>query len=213
MSGWTFEDLEKEIDWEKMGGVVPIVVQDTEGEVLTLAYTDKEALKRSLETGYAHYYSRSQKRVRMKGEVSGNVQSLKEVRVDCDGDALLFVVEQKGPACHTGNYSCFYRKAIEPEKKVPAPDYSLSVLKELEEVIEQRKKTPMEDSYTARLFSEGKERIYKKFGEESVEVLLAEGREKIVYEVADLLYHLLVLLRYNDIDLGEIMAELKRRRR
>ncbi|HCZ06350.1 MAG: phosphoribosyl-AMP cyclohydrolase / phosphoribosyl-ATP pyrophosphohydrolase [Thermotogota bacterium] len=213
MSGWTFEDLDKEIDWKKMDGVVPVVVQDTEGDVLTLAYTDKEALKRSLETGYAHYYSRSQKRVRMKGEVSGNVQSLKEVRVDCDGDALLFVVEQKGPACHTGNYSCFYRKAIEPEKEVSTPDYSLSILKELEEVIEQRKKAPMEDSYTSRLFSEGKEKIYKKFGEEAVEVLLAEGRERIVYEVADLLYHLLVLLRYNDIDLGEIMAELKRRRR
>ncbi|ASI98598.1 bifunctional phosphoribosyl-AMP cyclohydrolase/phosphoribosyl-ATP diphosphatase HisIE [Thermococcus celer] len=205
------DDLIEKVDWEKNNGIVPVVVQDTNGEVLTLAYVDREALKRTLETGYAHYYSRSKKRVRMKGEVSGNTQRVREVRVDCDSDALLFIVEQKGVACHTGNYSCFYRKLGEPERVLPM-DYSLEVLRELEELIRDRKGNPKEGSYTSKLFREGRERIYKKFGEEAVEVLVAETREGLIYETADALYHLLVLLAYNDVSLGEVMAELRRRR-
>ncbi|WP_297416819.1 bifunctional phosphoribosyl-AMP cyclohydrolase/phosphoribosyl-ATP diphosphatase HisIE [Thermococcus sp.] len=205
------ENLIGQVDWEKGGGVVPVVVQDTEGNVLTLAYTDAEALRRTLETGYAHYYSRSQGRVRMKGEVSGNVQVVREVRIDCDNDAILLVVEPRGPACHTGNYSCFYRKLGEPERVLPM-DYSLTILRELEELIRKRREEPVEGSYTSKLFAEGRERVYKKFGEEAVEVLVAESREGIVYETADMLYHLLVLLAYNNIPLGEVMAELRRRR-
>ena len=206
------EELIEKVDWEKNGGIVPVVVQDTKGEVLTLAYMDREALRRTLETGYAHYYSRSQKRVRMKGEVSGNTQRVKEIRIDCDSDALLLIVEQKGVACHTGNYSCFYRKLGEPERVLPM-DYSLTILRELEELIRKRKENPVEDSYTSRLFKEGRERIYKKFGEEAVEVLVAETREGLIYETADMLYHLLVLLAYNEVSLGEVMAELRRRRK
>ncbi|WP_297468737.1 bifunctional phosphoribosyl-AMP cyclohydrolase/phosphoribosyl-ATP diphosphatase HisIE [Thermococcus sp.] len=206
------EELIEKVDWEKNGGIVPVVVQDTKGEVLTLAYMDREALRRTLETGYAHYYSRSQKRVRMKGEVSGNTQRVKEIRIDCDNDALLLIVEQKGVACHTGNYSCFYRKLGEPERVLPM-DYSLTILRELEELIRKRKENPVEGSYTSRLFKEGRERIYKKFGEEAVEVLVAETREGLIYETADMLYHLLVLLAYNEVSLGEVMAELRRRRK
>ncbi|ASJ16242.1 bifunctional phosphoribosyl-AMP cyclohydrolase/phosphoribosyl-ATP pyrophosphatase [Thermococcus chitonophagus] len=206
------EELIEQVNWEKNNGVVPVIVQDTKGEVLTLAYMDREALRRTLETGYAHYYSRSQGRIRMKGEVSGNLQIVKEIRIDCDNDALLLIVEPKGPACHTGNYSCFYRKLGEPERILPM-DYSLTILRELEELIRKRKENPVEGSYTSYLFREGKEKIYKKFGEEAVEVLVAEGRDRIIYEVADLLYHLLVLLAYNDISLGEVMAELRRRRK
>ncbi|WP_297458173.1 bifunctional phosphoribosyl-AMP cyclohydrolase/phosphoribosyl-ATP diphosphatase HisIE [Thermococcus sp.] len=206
------EELIEKVDWEKNGGIVPVVVQDTKGEVLTLAYMDREALRRTLETGYAHYYSRSQKRVRMKGEVSGNTQRVKEIRIDCDNDALLLIVEQKGVACHTGNYSCFYRKLGEPERVLPM-DYSLTILRELEELIMKRKENPVEGSYTSRLFKEGRERIYKKFGEEAVEVLVAETREGLIYETADMLYHLLVLLAYNEVSLGEVMAELRRRRK
>ena len=205
------EELIEKVNWGKNGGVVPVVVQDTRGEVLTLAYMDREALRRTLETGYAYYYSRSQGRVRMKGEVSGNVQRVKEIKVDCDSDALLLVVEQKGAACHTGNYSCFYRKLGEPERVLPM-DYSLTILRELEELIRKRREEPVEGSYTSRLFREGRERIYKKFGEEAVEVLVAETREGLIYETADMLYHLLVLLAYNDVSLGEVMAELRRRR-
>jgi len=206
------DELIEKVDWEKNGGIVPVVVQDTRGEVLTLAYMDREALRRTLETGYAHYYSRSQGRVRMKGEVSGNTQRVKEIRIDCDNDALLLIVEQKGVACHTGNYSCFYRKLGEPKRVLPM-DYSLTILRELEELIRKRKKKPVEGSYTSELFRAGKERIYKKFGEEAVEVLVAETREGLIYETADMLYHLLVLLAYNDVSLSEVMAELRRRRK
>ncbi|NJE08654.1 bifunctional phosphoribosyl-AMP cyclohydrolase/phosphoribosyl-ATP diphosphatase HisIE [Thermococcus sp. M39] len=207
------KELIEKVNWEKNNGIVPVIVQDTKGEVLTLAYMNKEALVKTLETGYAHYYSRSQKRIRMKGEVSGNVQRVKEIRIDCDNDALLLIVEQVGVACHTGNYSCFYRKLGEPEKAVGGIDYSLTILRELEELIKQRKENPKEGSYTSKLFKEGKEKIYKKFGEEAIEVLVAEGRERIIYETADLLYHLLVLLAYNEISLGEVMEELRRRRK
>lgn len=205
-------ELIKQVNWEK-SEIVPVIVQSVDGEVLTLAYVNEEALRKTLETGYAHYYSRSQKRIRMKGEVSGNVQKVKEIKIDCDNDALLLIVEQVGVACHTGNRSCFYRKLGEPEREVGGIDYSLRVLRELEEVIKQRKENPKEGSYTSKLFKEGKEKIYKKFGEEAVEVLVAEERERIIYETADLLYHLLVLLAYNGISLGEVMKELRRRRR
>ncbi|HIP88482.1 MAG TPA: bifunctional phosphoribosyl-AMP cyclohydrolase/phosphoribosyl-ATP diphosphatase HisIE [Thermococcus paralvinellae] len=205
--------LIEKVNWEKSNGIVPVVVQSMEGEVLTLAYMNREALKKTLETGYAHYYSKSQRRIRMKGEVSGNVQKVKEIRVDCDNDALLLIVEAHGPACHTGNRSCFYRKLGEPENTVGGVDYSLTILRELEELIKQRKEKPVEGSYTSKLFAEGKEKIYKKFGEEAIEVLVAEGRERIIHETADLLYHLLVLLVHNGISLGEVMKELRRRRR
>ena len=206
------DKLIEEVDWNKNGGIVPVVVQDLQGNVLTLAYADREALERTLKTGYAHYYSRTQGRIRMKGETSGNVQHVKEIRIDCDNDALLYIVEQKGAACHTGNYSCFYRKLGEPEKIIPI-DHSLAVLRELEEIITRRKKNPKENSYTTLLLDGGKEKIYKKFGEEVIEVLLAEGKERIIYESADMLYHFLVLLAYNDISLGEVMNELRRRRK
>lgn len=206
------DELIEKVDWEKNAGIVPVVVQDTKGEILTLVYMDREALKRTLETGYAHYYSRSQKRVRMKGEVSGNVQRVKEIRIDCDNDALFLMVEQRGVACHTGNYSCFYRKLGEPERVLPM-DYSLTILRELEELIKKRKENPLENSYTSKLFKEGRERIYKKFGEEAVEILVAETGESLIYETADMLYHLLVLLAYNGVSLSEVMAELRRRRK
>ncbi len=206
------DELIKKVNWKKNNGIVPVIVQDMKGEVLTLAYMNEEALRKTLETGYANYYSRSQKRIRMKGEVSGNVQKVKEIKIDCDSDALLLIVEQVGAACHTGNYSCFYRRLGKPERVLPM-DYSLTILRELEELIKQRRENPKEGSYTSRLFKEGKEKIYKKFGEEAVEVLVAEERERIIYETADMLYHLLVLLAYNDISLGEVMNELRRRRK
>ncbi len=199
------------IDWNKMDGVVPVVVQDTQGKVLTLAYMDKEALRKTLGSGLAHYYSRSRGRLWMKGEVSGNIQRVKEIRIDCDNDTLLLTVEPHGPACHTGNYSCFYRKLGEPLQRGEI-DYSLSILKKLEAIIEKRKFERKEGSYTSKLFSLGRERIYKKFGEEAIEVLVADSKERIIEETADLLYHLLVLLSFNNVSLGEVMAELRRRR-
>ncbi len=185
--------------------------------MLTLAYANREALELTARTGYAHYYSRSMGRVRMKGgEVSGNTQRVVEIRGgDCDFDSLLYLVEQKGgPACHMGYRTCFFRNAPGAERE--NVDYSLAVLRDLEDVIERRRREGGENSYTRSLFMKGgREEVYKKFGgEESIEVLLAQGgRERIIYEGADMLYHFLVLLNLNGVKLSEIMSELSRRRR
>ncbi len=207
-------DVDEEIDdldWEKMG-LIPAVTQDEDGQVLMLAYMDKEALRKTLETGYAHYHSRSKKRIWKKGEVSGNVQKVKKIKKDCDEDALLLKVEQKGGACHTGERSCFYRELDEVKEETEGVDYSLNILKELEEVVRDRRNNPTDESYTCELFEKGEEEIKKKVGEESVEVLLAGDEENVIHESADLLYHLLVLLRFEGIELKEVMEELEKRR-
>ncbi|MFW5945385.1 MAG: bifunctional phosphoribosyl-AMP cyclohydrolase/phosphoribosyl-ATP diphosphatase HisIE [Candidatus Natronoplasma sp.] len=204
----------EDLDWNE-DGLIPVITQDLDGTVLTLAYMDKGACELSLETGKAHYYSRSKQRIRMKGEVSGNVQTVEKIDVDCDRDALLMKVDQKGQACHKGHYSCFYRSLIDPkgdEENAERVDYSLNILKELEEVIKDRKENPVDASYTSRLFSNGEEEIDKKLGEEAIEVLVAKDKQRVISESADLLYHLLVKLTYEDIELGEVMNELRRRR-
>ncbi len=211
MSDQPTELLEK-VSWDAEG-LVPVVTQSTEGEVLTLAYTNREALDLTMTTGFAHYFSRSKERIRKKGETSGNVQIVKEVRIDCDEDSLLLIVDQQGPACHTGEDSCFYRQLGEPEVEEGSIDYSLNVLKELEELIKGRKQSPREDSYTSELFRTGIEEINKKLGEEAIELIVSSNEENAVHEAADLLYHLLVLLRSREIDLGEVMGELQRRRK
>lgn len=209
-----YESLLKKIDWKKGDGLVPVIVQDREKNVLTLAYINEEALTLTLKTGFAHYFSRTKNRIRRKGEVSGNTQQLVEIKMDCDQDALLMTVKQKGSACHTGHYSCFYETLEgEMEEKIEDIDYSLNYLKELENLIKTRKLEMPEGSYTTSLFTEGKEKIYKKFGEEAVEVIVAETRESLIYELGDLFYHMFVLLAYNDINFDEIIEELARRRK
>ena len=207
-----YKKFEEALDWEKFNGVVPVIVQNEEKEVLTLGWVNPNALRLSLETGLMHYYSNSQKRIRMKGEISGNFQYIKGILSDCDNDSLLITVSHKGPACHTGTKSCFKSLYALPEVN-SVPDYSLKVLKELEEIILERKNTYSQDSYTCSLFKKGKEEIYKKFGEEAVEVLVSSTKERLEYEIADMIYHLLVLMRYEGIELKSIMAELKRRRK
>lgn len=191
-------------------GILPVIVQDySNREVLTLGYMNREAYEKSMETGLMHYYSRSKQRIRMKGEASGNTQKIREVMVDCDGDSLLFLVDQKGSACHLGTRSCFRKIGT------PAPvgniDYSMEVLLELEELVNRTKYTPRNNSYTTELFNSGEENIRKKVGEEAVETVLAEGRERIIYETADLIYHLTVYLAYEGIKFADIMNELSRR--
>ena len=210
MSDYNSELIEK-VAWNKNNGLVPVIVQNLDGEVLTLGYMNKEALNKTLNTRLVHYYSTSKNRIRMKGETSGNYQKLKEIYIDCDNDALLLKVEQIGVACHLGTKSCF--REIEKLNNIQESsiDYSLDILNELKEVVKDRKNNPKEGSYTTYLFKEGKEKIYKKFGEEAVEVLVAPTKERIIYETADMIYHLLVLLTYENIELGEIMQELKKR--
>ncbi len=208
-----YNNLIETIDWEKLDGLVPVIVQNEKKEVLTFAYMNKESLEKTLKTKNMFYYSKSKNRIRMKGEVSGNIQIFEEVYIDCDNDALLFIVNQKGSACHLGTKSCFRKtdeKIISNNEKI---DYSLEILKELEALINERKNNPQEKSYTNDLFKKGKERILKKFGEEAVEVITATKREDLIYETADMMYHLLVLLSFENIPLSEIMKELKRRRK
>ena len=206
------EELLNSINWNE-NGLLPAISQDLDGQVLTLAYMDREALNLTLSTGFGHYFSRSKGRIRKKGEVSGNVQLVEEVKIDCDGDAVLLQVNQKGPACHTGQETCFYRDLGEPEIVEGNIDYSLNILKELEEVIRARKETPREESYTSKLFQLGLNEISKKLGEEAIETIVSSSKDNLVHEAADLLYHLLVLLRAKDVELEEVMDELGRRRR
>ena len=195
-------------------GLVPVVAQDYKtGEIRMLAYANEEAIRKTLETGYAHYYSRSRQKIWKKGETSGELQRVKEIRIDCDGDAIIYVIEQeKNRACHTGERNCFYRN-LKGEYVLNKP-LPFEVLARLQEVIDERLKTLPEGSYTAKLAKEGIERIAQKFGEESVETLIAmvkKDKDQVVYESADMLYHWLLALSYLGIDVVEVLEELAKR--
>jgi phosphoribosyl-AMP cyclohydrolase / phosphoribosyl-ATP pyrophosphohydrolase len=187
-------------------GLIPAVVQDARTrEVLTVAYMNKEALQLTLERRETYLWSRSRQQLWHKGETSGNSQKVTKVSLDCDNDAVLVEVEPLGPACHTGSYSCF---GVEPELD--------GVLKELYAVIEQRKETRPDGSYTAYLFNSGLDKILKKVGEEATETIVAAKNvdsQRFVSETADLIYHLLVLLVERGVALDEISRELKGRKK
>ncbi len=208
-------------------GLVTAVAQDAgTGEVLMVAHMNREALRRTLETGQAWYWSRSRQRLWQKGEESGHTQRVTAIRADCDGDAVLLHVEQTGPACHTGHRTCFYRSvarrhgeaAIEPEDGTPPapPDGSSRVLQEIATVLADRRARPGEGSYTARLFAEGLPRLNEKIMEEAAEVTRAarkETRERLVEETADLWFHSLALLVFLGLSPADVFAELGKRRR
>ena len=205
-------------------GLVPVIIQDNKsGQVLMLAYMNQESLAKTMETGRTWFYSRSRQQLWMKGEESGHIQEVKEILYDCDQDTLLIKVEQTGVACHTGHYSCFYRdiegNETEPSlidtEKIYASEQGPGILYELYDIISDRKEKMPEGSYTSYLFDKGLDKILKKVGEENAEVIIAaKNREKseVVYEVSDLIYHLLVLLVEQRVELGDIFAELKSRR-
>ncbi|HLW58790.1 MAG TPA: bifunctional phosphoribosyl-AMP cyclohydrolase/phosphoribosyl-ATP diphosphatase HisIE [bacterium] len=214
-------------------GLVAVVAQDSaSGEVLMVAHMDREALRRTLQTGEGWYWSRSRRQLWRKGETSGHTQRVTEVRADCDGDALLLRVEQTGAACHTGHRSCFYRgvaqrdgeaaiavdsTAVEPEGRAERPGRGdAEVLSEIAAVLSDRRATPRGGSYTTRLFSEGLARLNEKIMEEAAEVTRAarkETRGRLVEEVADLWFHTLALLVFVGVSPGEVFAELAKRRR
>ncbi len=193
-------------------GLIPAIVQDArDGRVLMLAYMNEEALQKTLEAGETWFYSRSRRKLWHKGETSGHTQAVRSIAYDCDADALLIQVEQQGSACHTGAASCFYRKL---HTRGAAPEGSF--LPELERIIAERKAEMPEGSYVAGLLSQGLDRILKKIAEEAGEVIIAaknEGRDELIYECGDLLFHLLVLLAAKNITLAEISSELARRHR
>lgn len=190
-------------------GLVPCVAQDWRtGEVLTLAYMNREALDRTLDSGDMHFWSRSREELWRKGETSGNVQRLRSLRYDCDADALLALVEPAGPACHTGERTCFYRslgdEAIAPHEALPA----------LARTLAQRRRDLPEGSYSAELFRAGTELIGEKVEEEAEETARAsreESDQRVREEAADLLYHLGVLLESRGLSYSDALEELTRR--
>jgi len=207
-------------------GLVPAVLQDAEtGDVLMVAWMNSESLSLTQETGQAHFWSRSRQTLWRKGATSGNVMKVREMRIDCDGDTLLVLVDPEGPACHTGERTCFYRGLSGPAdaedtvsfreaKPADAPD--ADIVDELFAVILDRKRRRPPGSYTTKLLDAGENEMLKKVGEEAMEVVLAakdEGDERLVYEMADLAYHLLVLLAARGLEPADVTAELAERRR
>jgi len=206
-------------------GLIPAIAQDVQnGQVLMHAYMNAEALARTRETGLAHYYSRSRQRLWRKGEESGHVQRVREILYDCDADTLLLKVDQEEAACHTGNRSCFFREL--PSTGIASGETSdrrfdpstvyvgLGVLADVYGVILDRKAHAPEGSYVASLFAKGRDQILKKILEESAEVLTASkdgDRKQLIYEMADLWFHALVLLAEHDVRPEEIAQELGRR--
>jgi len=198
-------------------GLITAVVQDAvTREVLTVAYMNQESLEKSLETRETWFYSRSRQELWHKGETSGNTQRIVEMKYDCDGDALVVLVEPAGPACHTGSVSCFSESLLTGEASVDeAADLSdYRILKALEQVIADRELERPEGAYTTYLFEKGVDKILKKVGEEASEVIIAaknRDQEELKWESADLLYHLLVLLREQELPFKEVLGVLDKR--
>ena len=213
MEGVKFSEPEikrvlESLNFEKMNGIIPVITLDQDEKVLMLAFMNRGALEKTLRTGMMHYWSRSRQRLWMKGEESGHYQYVLGVYVDCDMDSLLFKVNQVGNACHTGKDTCFH---------IPIKEFQggAGILKELERVIAERISNPKEGSYTSSLVSKGIGEVAKKVGEEATEVAVAalsEGKDRTVYEVVDLIYHLVLLLKLKGASLDDVYRELRRRR-
>ncbi|MBK5244012.1 MAG: bifunctional phosphoribosyl-AMP cyclohydrolase/phosphoribosyl-ATP diphosphatase HisIE [Eubacteriaceae bacterium] len=193
-------------------GLVPAIVQDYKTrQVLMMAWMNKEALTLTLDTKKATFYSRSRQSLWIKGESSGNTQSVVTVDYDCDGDTLLLQVIPAGPACHTGNTTCFYRNLL---TNADLDSGNMEILRNLTNLIADRKINPVEGSYTNYLFEKGVDKICKKIGEESAETIIAAKNndpQELASEASDLIYHLLVLLNNQNVDLEEIFKELTKR--
>ena len=224
-------------------GLIPTIIQDDNTrQVLMLAYMNRESLKKTLEEGKTCFYSRSRRELWFKGSTSGNTQLVKKIVLDCDNDTLLVLVEQKGVACHTGNYSCFFKEIkgdkIEEIKVVPSPllqkeqaekikssqgesrgeqsERDSEIIDEIYKVIKDRKLNYKNDSYVCKLLANSEGMLPKKIGEEAVEVIIAlkdKDKNAIIYEVADLWFHTLVALGSCNISPQDIFKELKKRRK
>ncbi len=194
-------------DFDKMNGMIPAIVQDVKTKkVLMLAYVNEEAYDKMLETRETYFYSRSRNELWHKGETSGHYQYIKGMSLDCDNDTLLIYVEQVGAACHTGSYSCFFNEVM--------PYDDTDIFKALSEQIEDRKKHPIEKSYTNYLLDTGIDKICKKVGEEATETVIAaknDSKEDLVGEIGDLFYHVFVLMSAYGVSLEDVENLLKER--
>lgn len=215
-SGIAIDTFESSVAFNQMktddNGLIPVIVQDYKnGQVLMLAYMNEEAYNKTMETGRMTYYSRSRKKLWLKGEESGHFQYVKSLSIDCDSDTLLAKVQQIGAACHTGNRTCFYRELARRNYDDSNP---AAVLEDVFQVILDRKKHPKEGSYTNYLFDKGLDKILKKCGEEATEIVIAAKNpdaEEVKYEMADFLYHMMVLMAERGVDWEDIARELSRR--
>jgi phosphoribosyl-ATP pyrophosphohydrolase/phosphoribosyl-AMP cyclohydrolase len=204
------EKLLNEVKFDEKGLIVAVTQDYITNEVLMIAYMDKEALKITLEEKRGCYFSRSRNCLWRKGETSGHVQHLKGFYYDCDADAILLKVEQVGNACHTGAYSCFFNKVYEDDIA------DKSIINKVYSQIQDRKNNPKEGSYTNYLFNEGLDKILKKVGEETSEVIIAaknKNKEELIYEICDLIYHSLVLMVSEGVTIDELQKELTKRHR
>jgi len=197
-------------------GLVPVVAQDVlSGDLLMVAYANREALELTVSTGSAHYFSRSRQALWRKGETSGHTQAVSEVRLDCDGDAVLYRVRQEGPACHTGARTCFVTR-LGPGNQGTGPDQGGHLLQRLAATVSQRAADRPAGSYTVQLLEAGVPKVSQKVGEEAIEVVVAANSEtagRLASETADLLYHLLVLLQARGVPLDAVWRELDQRTR
>ncbi|MFG1734038.1 hypothetical protein PAEVO_42680 [Paenibacillus sp. GM2FR] len=217
----SLEQVSEHIRWDA-SGLVPAIVQDAQSkQVLMMAYMNRESLRLTLESGETWFWSRSREELWHKGATSGNVQTVVSMTYDCDGDTLLLQVNPKGPACHTGQTTCFHNEiTVQGQKSGSGSNPSaaesgrFAVLAELEEVIAQREVERPEGAYTTYLFDKGVDKILKKVGEEASETIIAaknKDNAELKLEISDLIYHLLVLLQERKLPLDEIMDELSRR--
>jgi phosphoribosyl-AMP cyclohydrolase / phosphoribosyl-ATP pyrophosphohydrolase len=195
-------------------GLMPAIVQDVAtGQVLMLAYMNREALEQTLVTGLACYWSRSRAKLWQKGETSGHFQHVRDIRYDCDADTLLVMVEQEGAACHTGERSCFFHRLSESPLPTPLP-VTEGLLHQLYEVVQERKRHAPQESYVASLLERGQDQVLKKVVEEAAEVVMAskDGHpEAIVHEMADLWFHAIVALAWHNLPPQQVLQELQRR--
>lgn len=194
-------------------GLIPAVVQDsTSKEVLTVAYMNEQSLQKTIETKETWFYSRSRQELWHKGATSGNTQKVVDIRFDCDQDALVVLVEPQGPACHKGSYSCFSDSLL--GSTVVSNDNRFEIINLLEATIAKRQAERPEGSYTTYLFEKGIDKMLKKVGEEASEVIIAaknRDKEELKWEVSDLLFHLLVVMREQNLSLDDVLLTLKER--
>ena len=197
-----------ELKFDEKGLIPAIVIDSASKRVLTLAYMNRESLAISIEKELTCFWSRSRQELWLKGETSGNYQHIVSITADCDKDALLVVVEPEGPACHLGSFSCFENPVWKSEER---SEFSVDILMDM---LADRKENPVEGSYTSYLFDKGLDKILKKVGEESTEVIIAgkaEDKREAAYEIADLAYHALVLMQAEGISLDDVRKELASR--
>ena len=193
-----------QLNFSKLNGLIPaIIIDDSNDKILMLGFMNEEALQVSIESGKVTFFSRTKNRLWTKGETSGNFLLIKDIISDCDNDSIIIYVTPQGPTCHLGNYSCFN---LENE--------NINFLLKLTELVNQRKKDLPVNSYTTKLFKEGSDRIIQKVGEEATEVIIAaknKSKQQIIYESADLLYHLIVMLANNELSITDVVKELESR--